>query len=229
MLMVKNDDRPGVIGMVGTLARRRRREHRRHGRRRGSGWRHRRHADRHRPAEVDTPCAGRLRGAAGIISVDVLTCVIRWRQRRMAIAGGDRLAACSVGEVGTRSTRTSTARDELITSPKPSAVAPSATVASMSPPCTPTPGTSTGMSPTIDRTVPSSSRIRRPDHQAAFADLAPFGGHPTGHVGRTAAHPRRRATGSRRRRSCEVRHSTNTPTLGVAQDTARSNRCRGTG
>ncbi len=48
------------------------------------------------------------------------------------------------------------ARDQLIIIPEPLAVRPAFTVASISPPCAPMPGTSKGMSPTIARTCASS-------------------------------------------------------------------------
>src|SRR5471032_266844 len=48
------------------------------------------------------------------------------------------------------------AREELIIMPVPLAVLPDETVAAMSPPCAPMPGTSSGMSPTIARTCASS-------------------------------------------------------------------------
>ena len=68
------------------------------------------------------------------------------------------------------------AREELMSRPVPSAVAPWLTTASTSPPCAPMPGTSKGMSPTISRTSASSLRPGRADHQQAVAVAVPFAG-----------------------------------------------------
>src|ERR1700744_4188688 len=49
------------------------------------------------------------------------------------------------------------ARDELIIRPVPLDVRPCLSTASTSPPCAPMPGTSSGISPTMARTLPNSS------------------------------------------------------------------------